>query len=242
LRVWDVPAGYLNRESLLGEHRELHGLYNIVTEGKDGYSRHPETIRWAGCGQALSLRHALLVAEMRLRGYVDRTPLVVRRMDCRWPAVFVTEPAEQLALLEAKYVGKSEGRIPLPRGVHQLWAQHKYSVLARDPETYRSIGRAVARLRRGADMSDLTCDLVALLRTPPPHGRLVNAVEHMWGYVREGADESTRANAARGPAQMLSATQALACASAEPFLLASTALSELAVFAGRDRPAAAPRR
>jgi hypothetical protein len=23
MRVWDLPAGYLNRQSLLGEHREL---------------------------------------------------------------------------------------------------------------------------------------------------------------------------------------------------------------------------
>ena len=237
MRVWDVPAGYLNRQGLLGEHRELHGLYTIITEGKEGYSRHPETVRWADVGQALSIRHALLVAEMRLRGYVDRTPLTVRRWRCRWPAVFVTEPAEQLALLKAKYAGKSEGRIPLPRGVHQLWAQHKYSVLARDPETYRAMGRAVSRLRRGADISGLARDLVAILRTPPPRGRLVNAVEHMWGHVHEGADELARANAARGPARMLSETQALACASREPFLLASTALSELAVFAGRARPA-----
>jgi hypothetical protein len=241
LRVWDVSAGYLNRQSLLGEHRELHALYNVITEGKDGYSRHPETIRWAGAGPALSIRHALLVAEMKLRGYVDRTPLIVRRRQCRWPAVFVTEPAEQLALLNAKYAGTGQGRIPLPRGVHQLWAQHKYSVLAREPETYRSIGRAVSRLRRGADISGLARDLVAILRTPPPHGRLVNAVEHMWGHVRDDADDAARAAAARGPAQMLVVTQALASAREEPFLLASTALSELAVFAGRARQSSSRR-
>lgn len=242
MRVWDVPAGYLNRQRLLGEHRELHRLYTIITEGKAGSSRHPETIRWVGVGQALALRHALLVAEMRLRGDVDRTPLVVRRLRCRWPAVFVTEPAEQLALLKVKYAGTSQGRIPLPRGVHQLWAQHKYSILARDPETYRSIGRAVARLRRGAALGELARDLVAILRLPPPPGRLVNAVEHMWGHVHDVADESARANAARGPARMLAATQTLACANGEPFLLASTALSELAVFAGRPRSATNRRR
>ena len=34
MRIWDVPAGYLNRQSLLGEHRELHGIYSILTNGK----------------------------------------------------------------------------------------------------------------------------------------------------------------------------------------------------------------
>ncbi|HEX4568534.1 MAG TPA: pyrimidine dimer DNA glycosylase/endonuclease V [Vicinamibacterales bacterium] len=38
MRIWDVAAGYLNRQSLLGEHRELHGLHNIVTLGRRGYA------------------------------------------------------------------------------------------------------------------------------------------------------------------------------------------------------------
>ena len=47
MRIWDVSPGYLNRQSLLGEHRELHGLVSILVHGKRGYSRHPETVRWA---------------------------------------------------------------------------------------------------------------------------------------------------------------------------------------------------
>ena len=39
MRVWDLAAGYLNRQSLLGEHRELHGIYSIITENKAGYAR-----------------------------------------------------------------------------------------------------------------------------------------------------------------------------------------------------------
>jgi pyrimidine dimer DNA glycosylase len=37
LRVWDVSPGYLNRQSLLGEHRELHGLHAILIHGKAGF-------------------------------------------------------------------------------------------------------------------------------------------------------------------------------------------------------------
>lgn len=240
MRVWDIAAGYLNRGSLLGEHRELHGLHAIVTHGKDGYSRHPETVRWEKATTALAMRHAFLVEEMRLRGYVDRTPLALRRARCVWPAVFVTEPGEQLALLRSKYADAQPGRIPLPKGVHQLWAQHKYSVLARDPETYRTIGRAVARLRRGADIGPLAMDLVTMLRMPPPEGRLVNAVEHMWGHVQDEADDEMRAQAKRGVSPMLAITQTLACATSEPFLLSSTALSELAVFTRAHRSLSSP--
>ena len=66
VRIWDLHPGYLNRQSLLGEHRELHGLVNVLTQNKKGYSRHPETLRWVGFGWALKQRHALLAAEMAL--------------------------------------------------------------------------------------------------------------------------------------------------------------------------------
>ncbi|MEI6510434.1 MAG: pyrimidine dimer DNA glycosylase/endonuclease V [Candidatus Uhrbacteria bacterium] len=77
MRIWDVHPKYLCRKHLLGEHRELHGLWNILTkhEGKGGYSRHPETLRWVGKQKALYLRHGALVREFSHRGYRHKTPL-----------------------------------------------------------------------------------------------------------------------------------------------------------------------
>lgn len=39
MRIWDVSTGFLNNNSLLGEHKELHGIFNIVTMNKKGYSK-----------------------------------------------------------------------------------------------------------------------------------------------------------------------------------------------------------
>ncbi|MDB5182174.1 MAG: hypothetical protein JWP13_937 [Candidatus Saccharibacteria bacterium] len=75
MRVWDVPPKDLCRAHLLGEHRELHGLWNILTHNKAGYSKHPETLRWVGKEQALYNRHEQLVSEMKQRGYNHATPL-----------------------------------------------------------------------------------------------------------------------------------------------------------------------
>lgn len=230
MRIWDVSAGYLNRQSLLGEHRELHGLYNILSFGKTGYARHPETLRWVGARAALVLRHAHLAAEMRLRGYEDRTPLGPRRRMVTWPSTFVDEPGDQFRLLRAKYVHRRQGRIPLPRSAQELWAHHKYSVLARDVETYRHMGRVVSRMRRGAPVDELARTLVGTLRIAPPAGSLTNALEHMWGHVsRAPAPNETRAAFATSSA-LLFAIQRLAIRAREPFLLASTALGELAVY------------
>lgn len=233
MRIWDVSAGYLNRQSLLGEHRELHGLHNILTLGRRGYSRHPETLRWVGRVAALARRHAMLAAEMRLRGYVDRTPLVVRRGHVIWPDLFIDPPAAQFELLRGKYARRPQGRIGLPRTPHELWAQHKYSVLARDPSAYRELGRTVARLRRGAPLDDLARALVLALRQPPARGPLANAIEHMWGHVNRLASADEARVARRSSAAMLAVTQALAVRESEPYLLASTALSDLAVDARR---------
>ena len=68
MRIWDLNPGYLNRQSLLGEHRELHGIVSILVNKKKGYAKHPETLRWVKHGWALTMRHNLLAAEMSLRG------------------------------------------------------------------------------------------------------------------------------------------------------------------------------
>jgi hypothetical protein len=228
VRVWDISPGYLNRQSLLGEHRELHGLHSILVHRKAGYSRHPETLRWVACRSALVRRHASLVAEMRLRGYVDRTPLARSRGAVPWPMSFVTPPAMQFALLAGKYGRRESGRIPLPRSVHELWAQHKYSVMARDPELYLEIGRRVARLRRGHPIEALAEELVLILRTPPPRERLVNALEHMWGHVSSSADAAERRAAHQSVRTLHDTIAMLAFRVDEPYLIASTALGDLA--------------
>lgn len=79
MRIWDVSPSTLCRQHLLGEHRELHGLWNILVLGKTGYSRHPETLRWVGKLAALYARHEALVTEMTRRGYKHATPLDKRR-------------------------------------------------------------------------------------------------------------------------------------------------------------------
>ena len=77
MRVWDIHVKHLCRKHLLGEHRELHGLWNILTKhgGKGGYSNHPETKRWIGKLRALYNRHKALVVEMQKRGYNHNSPL-----------------------------------------------------------------------------------------------------------------------------------------------------------------------
>ena len=75
MRIWDLEPKILCRNHLLGEHRELHAMWTIISLGKKGYSKHPETIRWYGKLEALYNRHENLVVEMKKRGYNHKSPL-----------------------------------------------------------------------------------------------------------------------------------------------------------------------
>ena len=103
MRIWDIPAKQLCRQHLLGEHRELHGLWNILTLGKRGYSLHPETLRWVGKLAALYERHEALVTEMERRGYVHHSPLDKKlAKGKRVQDEFIASTREQRKLLREK--------------------------------------------------------------------------------------------------------------------------------------------
>ena len=105
MRIWDVEPKYLCRKHLLAEHRELHGLWNILTVhgGTGGYSRHPETLRWVGKTKALYARHEELVREFARRGYDHRTPLDERLAVGRGTQdVFLETPEQQTEVLREK--------------------------------------------------------------------------------------------------------------------------------------------
>ena len=103
MRIWDVDPALLCRQHLLGEHRELHGLWNILVHAKTGYSRHPETRRWEGKLAALYERHEALVTEMTKRGYNHASALdAALATGSNIQDSFVDEPVRQLEILRAK--------------------------------------------------------------------------------------------------------------------------------------------
>ena len=75
MRIWDVDPARLCRKHLLGEHREIHALFVILSDNRPGYRNHPETKRWVGKLPALAARHDRVVNEMIRRGYNHHSPL-----------------------------------------------------------------------------------------------------------------------------------------------------------------------
>jgi len=103
MRIWDISPKRLCRNHLLGEHRELHAIWSVLTNGKKGYARHPETRRWRGKLKALYGRHEALVGEMIARGYHHRSPLVKEQATgSEKQTVYVDQPEKQIVILRNK--------------------------------------------------------------------------------------------------------------------------------------------
>jgi hypothetical protein len=105
MRIWHpIPPLCLDRQRLLGEHRELHAIWSILSQDKKGYRNHPEVKRWEGRLRALSRRHGLLVVEMSRRGYRHASPLLGAQRGQGWP-----ETWEPVQVMRAKLAVKQDG-------------------------------------------------------------------------------------------------------------------------------------
>lgn len=103
MRIWDIQPALLCRKHLLGEHRELHALWTILSQNKKGYRNHPETKRWVGKLAALYERHELLVKEMERRNYNHKSPLEKKlAIGEKEQNIFINSINEQKMILNEK--------------------------------------------------------------------------------------------------------------------------------------------
>jgi hypothetical protein len=97
VRIWNVPVEDLDDQHLLGEHLELHIIWNALTQppppGRQvrGWRNHPETRRFEGRLGALYDRHEGQVVEMVRRGWTGhKSPLAAApagESSREWPPV-----------------------------------------------------------------------------------------------------------------------------------------------------------
>jgi uncharacterized protein YbgA (DUF1722 family) len=235
LRVWDIHPGYLSRQSLLGQHAEIHAIYSIITGGKKGYASHPETLRWKEHLWSLERRHALTVKEMSLRAMGHHSPIPKGFFkDSSANKSYVDKPAEQFAILTQKYTTLSViGRIPLPRRGSEFWSHHKYSVMARGYGYYKEIQAFMGQKKdlSIAGESELIQRILTLLEEPFAEKELPNLMEHLWGYVKNEANSAEREvfkkYLAEDPLFLLDYLYKLAEKYGRPYLLSSTVFADL---------------
>ena len=230
MRIWDIDPGYLNDHDLLGEHRDIHDLVSFITDNQKEYSVNPEAQRWKGHGWALSQRHSLIRAEMSFRGITEDTPVTLEGKKDIWPDTLIDNPEQQFILIKEKYINNEAGRIPFPENTQELWAQHKYSVMARDPSLYKSIGGTAAGLKKYDLFGELSDKLMKLLHASPEKSRVRNSLQHMWGYVSEYSEMSFNKVNSDDLKSLLIEIQGLSKKHNIKYLLHSTALVEIGAW------------
>lgn len=220
--IRDIHPGYLSTPRLLAEHRLIHRIANDLQHGRAS----PLAKCWASARGGLALRHALLAAELELRGHRHNSPVPFSIAETPWPSP-AEPPAAQLRHLAAL---NESGRIPISFHAQHLWAQHKYTILARDPAAYKAFGRRLVGAHKDPHVWDtLANDLSLFLRTMPTPGGVRNAIEHMWGHVSRHATPEERQQARQSLHAMLALTQRLARRH-DRYLWHSTALSEMTIW------------
>ena len=219
MRIWDISPGYLNRASLLGEHRELHGLASIHINQKKGYSRHPETMRWKNYLPALAMRHELLVAEMQLRGYQHHSPLPIEAGTEKWPD-YLDDPATQIEILREKYLSKEPGRILLPRSLQEFWEHHRFSVMARDIGKYRLYESKLPNLK----LDEFSKEINEIVQQKPRKSDIESTIEEMWQHI------GLKSNTGLSIRNNFQELQEIAKEEEKTNLLHSTALTEFSIW------------
>lgn len=195
MRVWDLHPGYLSRQSLLGQHAEIHALFTILDGEKKGYASHPETLRWKGKLGRLKRIHDLTVLEMKLRGFNHASPFALCSDLDQHNLTFVDHPIEQIAILHKKYLQRNQaGRIPLPVNIYELWAHHKYSVMARGYDHYKNVRALLGNKKRCSfeEAGYLPEQIIKLLDLPLTAPALANVVDHLWGYFKREASDAEK--------------------------------------------------
>ena len=93
VRIWKTPLYFLNRQRLLGEHRECHVMVSALLRGRGAWFNHPQTKRfYKHIGQLVD-RHLQQVEELKRRGYISgrdhKTP--IRYIDTYEPYTYSRE-------------------------------------------------------------------------------------------------------------------------------------------------------
>ena len=94
------------RSVVISAERIYGSVWSILTQGKRGYSNHPETMRWKGKLHALYLRHEALVKEMASRRYRHQSPLAAQLASGKAKQdAYVDSYEEQVEILRRKACG-----------------------------------------------------------------------------------------------------------------------------------------
>ncbi|MBW8191550.1 pyrimidine dimer DNA glycosylase/endonuclease V [Neiella marina] len=225
MKIWDCYPAYLTQPLLVAEHREIHGLLQIVERGKSlAKTADPHIANWLAHPGALATRHEQLVEEMSLRDIEHKSPVAVQAGAVLWPKVSgdigIGIQFEQLAAMG------NDARLLSPKKPDDLLQQNALSIMARDPSLYKFLQ---AENQNGRlKLIELQREVTEVIRRPVNLEFLERVVATMWRYCEQAPEAFTFSSRSKDPMRRLKAIQFLASKYKWPELWQTTALTDLA--------------
>ncbi len=222
--IWNISPMYFSDNDLTDEYRKLNTLLMEDAESKN-FSKFYLDNR-----DQLYYRLSSISAELMLREIKHPKINASFKLSTLNSPKYDISPYEQLMILANKYSFKTQGRASLPKNAQELWAQHKYSVMARDVNLYRNIGRSLAGDKSEERYKELAKILCDELCKKPKEGSILNALQHMWGYVSNFSSIKKTEVKNLSLIELLYEIASLVKQSNQKYLLSQTALSELEIW------------
>lgn len=232
MKIWFIHPGYLQLEELLREHASIQNI--LVDQALPAPDTTSKTVPLPA--SFLKIRQALVRSELAFRYSTWRssTNNPVDLPEITFPSDFDRAVIRQLQQIgRSNKKGKGGRRIAVPQNVQQLWSQHKYSIMARDPEKYKAYGRQFARKTSHDAFKQAAPALTRMLYLAPPSGNLHNALQHMWGHVSQHSKGKGEDKDSAYP--LIKRIQELCMENDASYVRNSTALTELRAW---DTPSA----
>lgn len=225
MKIWDCYPAYLSQPLLVAEHREIHGLMQIVERGQNlTKSADPQIANWLAHPGALAVRHEQLVEEMRLRDIEHKSPVALQAGAVAWPKVSgdigIGIQFEQLAAMG------NDARLKSPNKPDELLQQNALSIMAREPSLYKYLQNEnqSGRLK----LIEVQREVTEVTRKPVNLEYLNRVVTTMWRYCEQAPEAFTFSSKNKDPMRKLKAIQHLASKYKWPELWQTTALTDLA--------------
>ncbi len=209
MTIWQVSPAYFCNADLTTEYQKLE--------------------KCANANQLVKHRLRLIDAELKLRRLFD-TPnwqnSSAKLQDINCPESI----GQQYKTLKDAYQKQALARIALPQNAVALWTHHKYAIMARSIELYKSVGKQVAHNKSPQYFAALCQTISDELLKRPTNGAILNVLQHMWGYIANLSDIKRSDVSALSLSELLSEIQRCTIASNQPYLIKQVALSELAIW------------
>ncbi len=146
------------------------------------------------------------------------------------PQIKASDIYSEMKFLKEKYIKSGGGRLKIPKNSQELWAQHKYSVMARDYNLYKSIGIKVGKNKNPFFIDELLYLLSKELRVIPKQSGIRNALQHMWGYISKYSMIKRSEVNNLSLETLFYEIQKCTLSSGQEYLINQTALSELEMW------------